>query len=66
MIAMPIRRSPHNPITQTLDRLIQAERVEAEQLAARAVRRKALVDGTIPAGEADQAPLPPNLEPSPL
>lgn len=61
MIDMPIRRSPHNPITQTLDRLIEAERVETEQRAARAARRMGPAGG-----EADKTPLSPGFKTSPL
>lgn len=62
MTAMPNRRSPRNPITQTLDRLIEAERAER---AARTARRKALAGGVTLADEA-HTPLPPTWEPSPL
>lgn len=63
MTAMPSRRSPRNPITQTLDRLIEAERVER---AARTARRKALAGGVTLADEASHTPLPPTWEPCPL
>lgn len=44
MMGFSNRLRPYNPITQTLDRIIEAERLDAEARAARAARRKSRGD----------------------
>lgn len=53
MAASSNRVRPYNPITQTLDRIIQAERLDAEARAARAEGRKGRGDAGVTAGTAN-------------
>lgn len=51
MTNTPGRRSPHNPFTRALDRLVEADRVEAEKRAERAARRNAVDPSQQPTAE---------------